>query len=127
MPRHTANASAASRASIPVAHAPLEAELDDHRHECVERQRNLGELEGAIASYSRATELLERHLGAKHPRLVFMGQKYAAALALAGRHEEARVELERSLAIGLTDEGTTPDDIADIRFALARSLWALGE
>jgi tetratricopeptide (TPR) repeat protein/predicted Ser/Thr protein kinase len=90
-------------------------------------QRNLGELENAIASYSRATDLLERHLGPKHPRLVFMGQKYAAALALAGRHEEARVQLERSLAIGLTDEATTPDDLADIRFALARSLWALGE
>jgi tetratricopeptide (TPR) repeat protein/predicted Ser/Thr protein kinase len=89
-------------------------------------QRNLDDLDGALANYARANELLERHLGPMHPRLAFQGHKYGTALALAGRHEQARVQLERALQIGLTDEGSTPDDIFDIRFALAKSLWELG-
>jgi serine/threonine-protein kinase len=90
-------------------------------------QRHLGEIEGALANYGRAIELLETKLGREHPRLVFHGHHYGTLLALAGRHEEARVQLERSLAIGLEDESSTPETIASTRFALAKSLWELGE
>jgi tetratricopeptide (TPR) repeat protein/predicted Ser/Thr protein kinase len=90
-------------------------------------QKHLGDLEGAVANHARARELLERHLGPNHPRLAHHGHRYGTVLVLAGRHEEARVQLERALAIGLADENTWPEMIADIRFVLAQSLWELGE
>jgi tetratricopeptide (TPR) repeat protein/predicted Ser/Thr protein kinase len=90
-------------------------------------QRWLGDLDGMLLNYGRAMEMWERHLGPNHPRLVFNGYQYGTGLALAGRHQDARVQFERALAIGLTAESTTPDEIANTRFALGQSLWELGE
>ncbi|MFV8755157.1 tetratricopeptide repeat protein [Nannocystaceae bacterium ST9] len=86
-----------------------------------------GDLEGALLDYRRAIGLLERNLGPDHPGLVFHLHHYGVALAEAGEHEQARVQLERVLAIELTDEASTPGMIATTRFALADSLWQLGE
>jgi tetratricopeptide (TPR) repeat protein/predicted Ser/Thr protein kinase len=90
-------------------------------------QRWLDDLEGTLANYGRAIEIWERHLGPNHPRFAFNGYQYGTALALAGRHEEARVQFERALAVGLTRESSSPEEIAATRFALAQSLWELGE
>jgi tetratricopeptide (TPR) repeat protein len=90
-------------------------------------QKWLGDLEGMVSNHARAIEILERHLEPNHPRFASNRYQYGIALALAGRHEEARVQLERSLAIGLTEESVTPEEIAATRFALAQSLWELGE
>jgi tetratricopeptide (TPR) repeat protein len=90
-------------------------------------QRHLGDLEGALANYGRAIEIYERQLGPNHPRFVMTRYRYGTVLALAGRHQEARVQLEQSLAVGLTQESVAPEEIAGIRFALAQSLWELGE
>jgi tetratricopeptide (TPR) repeat protein/predicted Ser/Thr protein kinase len=90
-------------------------------------QRWLGDLEGTLANYGRAIEIYEHHLEPNHPRFAFNRYQYGTALALAGRHEQARVQLEQALAVGLAQESTSPEEIVGTRFALAQSLWELGE
>jgi tetratricopeptide (TPR) repeat protein/tRNA A-37 threonylcarbamoyl transferase component Bud32 len=90
-------------------------------------QKWLGDLEGMLSNHARAIEIYERHLEPKHPRFASIRHQYGTALALAGRHEQARVQLEQGLAIGLTQESSAPEEIAATRFALAQSLWELGE
>ena len=88
-------------------------------------ERMLGKLDEALRVYQQALAGQEKALGPKHPDLIHQ-LKGMAHVELA-RHGavRARVPLERALAIAEAQ----PDlaELAEVRFLLARALWASGE
>jgi tetratricopeptide (TPR) repeat protein len=91
-----------------------------------ESQRRLGQLDEAAAHFQRSLAVGEKAIGPTHPRLAapLLG---LGRVALA-RHApaSARPPLERALTIREAQPGDGIE-LADVRFALAQTLWSTSE
>jgi tetratricopeptide (TPR) repeat protein/tRNA A-37 threonylcarbamoyl transferase component Bud32 len=85
-----------------------------------------GELAAARADFQRADDLRRTLLGAEHPTRAY-GLLGLGRVALAeGRPSEALAPLELGLKLTLATE-SDPVDLGQLRFELARALWATGD
>ena len=102
----------------------------DLRMQCLDRRRqdlrDAGDLAGAHADFQRADSLRSKVLGPDHPSralaLLGLGQ-----VALAQDNPAAALtSLELALRLALASD-PDPVDLGQIRFELARALWATGD
>lgn len=85
-----------------------------------------GDHQGALEAYARALRLLERNLREDHPDLALPYKGRGQTKLALGNPRGARSDLERALALHEANPGE-PIERADVEFALARALFAMGE
>ncbi|TMQ06716.1 MAG: tetratricopeptide repeat protein [Deltaproteobacteria bacterium] len=86
----------------------------------------LGRPEPAQADFTQALEILERELGPQHPNLALPLKGLGLAELSRGRPAAAIAPLERALALRSQPGGGDAQELAEIRWGLARALGALG-
>lgn len=87
----------------------------------------LGRAEPARAEFQQALDTLRRSLGPDHADLALPLKGLGLAFLSAGRPGDARAPLERALALRTQSAAASdPQEVAEIRWALARTLRALG-
>lgn len=87
----------------------------------------LGRADAARAEFERALEILEGKLGLEHADLALPLKGLGLAFLAGNRPGEALSVLERALALRLRSAAASdPQEMAEIRWALARTLRALG-
>jgi serine/threonine protein kinase/tetratricopeptide (TPR) repeat protein len=86
----------------------------------------LDQLDRAQADFAQALEILETKLGPQHADLAFPLKGLGLAQLRAGRPRDALPPLERALALNEAAPGADPQERAEIRWALARALRAVG-
>jgi tetratricopeptide (TPR) repeat protein/tRNA A-37 threonylcarbamoyl transferase component Bud32 len=83
---------------------------------------HLHRYEEALGEARRALAIDEKALGAQHPDLGYPLAVIGNALLGLHQADRAIAPLERSLALW-EHGGSTPKDVAEVRFSLARALW----
>ena len=86
----------------------------------------LGQLARAQADFAQALEILEAKLGPQHADLAFPLKGLGLTDLRAGRPRDALPPLERALVLTESAPGADPQERAEIRWALARALRAVG-
>lgn len=87
----------------------------------------LGRADEARAEFEKALRILERVLGPEHADLALPYKGLGLAYLASGRPRDARPALEQALKLRLQSKAASdPQEIAEIRWALARTLRALG-
>ena len=77
----------------------------------------------ALTTYQQAQAIQQKVLKPDDQLFSYSYDGIGQSLLGLGRPEEARPMLEKALAI----RGTDPEDLADTHYALARTLWQLGQ
>ncbi len=83
-----------------------------------------GRFEDALEQFRRARQMFEDTVGSEHPYIVYASNSVASALVDLERYDEARVPLERVLA--MKDVSVDPTLIAETKFILTHVLWDAG-
>jgi tetratricopeptide (TPR) repeat protein/predicted Ser/Thr protein kinase len=86
----------------------------------------LDQLDRAQADFAQALEILVAKLGPQHADLAFPLKGLGLAHLRAGRPRDALPPLQRALALDEGAPGADPQERAEIRWALARALRAVG-
>jgi tetratricopeptide (TPR) repeat protein len=84
------------------------------------------QLDRAQADFAQALEILEAKLGPQHADLAFPLKGLGLTQLRASRPRDALPPLERALALTEAAPGADPQELAEIRWALARALRAVG-
>jgi tetratricopeptide (TPR) repeat protein len=82
--------------------------------------------ERAQVDFAQALEILERALGPQHSDLAFPLKGLGLTHLRTGRARDALNPLERALALSEAAAAADPQELAEIRWALARALRAAG-
>jgi tetratricopeptide (TPR) repeat protein len=80
----------------------------------------------ALAPSRRSLAIVEKAMGPNHPDLGYSLGSIGAALLGLHTADQAIAPLERALAVW-AHGGSTPKDVAQVRFDLARASWETGE
>jgi eukaryotic-like serine/threonine-protein kinase len=92
-----------------------------------ETQLALGRADGARVEFEKALKILERSLGLEHADLALPLKGLGLAYLAGNRTGDALPVLERALALRLRSAAASdPQEVAETRWALARSLRSLG-
>lgn len=87
----------------------------------------LGRADEARMEFEKALKIFEKQLGPDHADLALPYKGLGLAYLASGRPRDALPPLERALALRLRSEAASdPQELAEIRWALARTLRALG-
>jgi tetratricopeptide (TPR) repeat protein len=86
----------------------------------------LGRAEAAQADFDHARAIFEASLGPDHPFLALPLKGLGLAHLRRGRPRDALAPLDRALALGTASSATDPQELAEIRWALARALHTVG-
>jgi tetratricopeptide (TPR) repeat protein len=87
----------------------------------------LGRTEPARADFAQALDILQRRLGPDHADLALPLKGLGLSHLGSGRPRDAREPLERALALRTQSAAASdPQELAEIRWGLARALRALG-
>jgi tetratricopeptide (TPR) repeat protein len=87
------------------------------------RQGKYGE---ALAHFERVRSIREKALGAEHPGTALASGEIGEAQLGLGHFTEAIAHLQRALTI-IEAKAPMPEDLGELRFALARALWGAGK
>lgn len=103
-------------------HGPLHPEVALIHNNIGESRLALGDQAGALEAFQRSLDVFGVVVADEHPWLALPLRGRGQVLLALGRPSEARIDLERALAVG--QEGSDPRELAALRFALARALVA---